>query len=110
MRKPQDQALSSGATKPESGYFVSRRAVLSGLGVLTLLGASGCSQTLEFPELGSIEPSGGMPPGGVDRMPTGSIPPLSVDSNITDNGTMYASLIDNGLVIPAVPFQNGVFG
>lgn len=108
MRKPQDQQQSSGEPLPETGYIVSRRAVLSGLGILTMLGASGCSQALEIPSLGPIEPSGGMPPVGVDHMPTGSIrpiPPISVDSNITDNGTMYASMIDNGFVIPAIPFQ-----
>ncbi|WP_139110064.1 L,D-transpeptidase, partial [Ensifer sp. LC163] len=104
MRKPQDQKLSSGAI-PESGYVLSRRAVLSGLGVMTLFGASGCSQMLELPSLGTIEPSSSMPPVGVDRMPTGSIPPVSIDSNITANSTMYASLIDNGFVIPAIPFQ-----
>ena len=98
MRKPLDQKLSSGATIPETGYVVSRRAVLSGLGVMTLLGASGCSQALELPSLEPLEPSGRMSPAGVDHMSTGAIPPISVDSNITDNSTMYASLIDNSFV------------
>ncbi|MFK0276586.1 L,D-transpeptidase [Ensifer sp. NPDC090286] len=102
MRKPQDQKLSSGATISEPGYVVSRRALLSNLGIMTLLGASGCSQALDLP---SLEPSGRMSPMGVDTMSTGAIPPISVDSNITDNSTMYASLADNGFVIPAIPFQ-----
>ncbi|CAN7711539.1 L,D-transpeptidase [Rhizobium sp. LjRoot98] len=108
MRKPQDQALPPGAAVIGSTHVVTRRAMLSGLGAMTLLGASGCSQVLEFPSLGPIEPSGGMPSGGVDRMATGSIrpvPPISVDSNITDNSSMYAALIDKGFVIPAIPFR-----
>ena len=106
MRKPQDLTPSSGVAFPESDTIISRRAVLSGLGIMTLLGASGCSQTLDIPSLGPIGPSAGMPP--LDDMSTGSIrpiPPKSVDRNITDNSAMYASLTDNGLVIPAIPFQ-----
>ncbi|RAR99655.1 L,D-transpeptidase [Ensifer adhaerens] len=102
MRNPQDQKLTSGATNSEPGYLVTRRALLSNLGVMTLLGASGCSQSLELP---SLEPSSRMSTAGVDYMSTGAIPPISVDSNITDNSTMYASLTDNGFVIPAIPFQ-----
>lgn len=108
MRKPQDLTPSSGVTSPESDHLISRRAVLSGLGVMTLLGASGCSQTLDIPSLGPVGSSNGMPPVGLDNMSTGSIrpiPPISVDKNITDNGTMYASLTDNGFVVPAIPFQ-----
>lgn len=105
MRKPQDQKQSSAVTMPEQTYVVSRRAVLSGLGVMTLLGASGCSQALEMPSFEPIGSSRGMPPAGVDNMSTGSIPPISIDSNITDNNTMYASLNDNGFLIPAIPFQ-----
>ncbi|MBK5570775.1 L,D-transpeptidase [Ensifer sp. SSB1] len=105
MRKPQDQKLSSGDTILEPGYLVSRRSVLSGLGVMTLIGASGCSQALELPSLEPLEPSARLSPAGVDNMSTGAIPPISVDSNITDNGTMYASTIDNGFVIPAIPYQ-----
>ena len=99
MRNPQDQKLTSGATNSEPGYLVTRRALLSNLGVMTLLGASGCSQALELP---SLEPSSRMSTAGVDYMSTGAIPPISVDSNITDNSTMYASLTDNGFVIPAI--------
>lgn len=108
MREPKDLTPSAGAAITGTSYLVSRRAMLSGLGVMTLLGASGCSQVLELPTLGPIEPSDGMSPAGVDRMPTGSIrpiPPISVDSNITDNGTMYASLNDNGFIIPEIPFR-----
>jgi lipoprotein-anchoring transpeptidase ErfK/SrfK len=78
----------------EAQVPVSRRAVLTGLGILGLGGAAGCTSTFDMPEM------------GLDTTTTGAIrPQISVDRNITDNGTMYASLNDNGFVVPAIPFE-----
>lgn len=73
---------------------VSRRAVLTGLGIFGLGGITGCTSTFDMPDM------------GLDTTTTGTIrPQISVDRNITDNGTMYASLNDNGFVVPAIPFE-----
>ncbi|SFK49128.1 Lipoprotein-anchoring transpeptidase ErfK/SrfK [Mesorhizobium albiziae] len=73
---------------------VSRRTVLTGLGILGLGSAAGCSSTMDMPAL------------QLDTTTTGAIrPQISVDRNITDNATMYASLNDNGFVVPEIPYD-----
>ena len=71
--------------------FVSRRAVLTGIGAAAL---SGCSPTLEMPEL--------------DDFTTGSIPyrpRLGIDSGVKSADVMYASFADEGFVLPAIPYE-----
>ena len=55
---------------------------------------AGCSQTLEFPDL------------GLDYDATGSIrPKISVDKAITDPGVMYASVQEGPYALPAIPYE-----
>ena len=79
--------------------MLSRRAVLAGMGAVTLVGLGGCSQTaMDMPAL------------GLDDITTGSIradrpvPRISVDKHITSPDVMYASLTDGGFVVPEVPY------
>ncbi|MGT2465380.1 L,D-transpeptidase [Mesorhizobium atlanticum] len=97
--------LPQGLTPPSNGAAIdteiqlSRRAVLSGVGAMALLGLAGCSttDTLDLPQM------------QLDNTVTGSVPPMrpaiSVDKNITDPDVMYASLTDGGFEVPAVPWQ-----
>lgn len=96
--------LPQSLTPPSSGETVetevplSRRAVLSGMGAMALLGMAGCSttNTLDLPQL------------QIDDTTTGSVPirpAISVDKNITGPDVMYAALTDNGFQVPAVPYQ-----
>ena len=93
---PQDRAQSGDAAAPSENPL-SRRNLLSGLGAAALLGAAGCSRSLDVPAL------------GLDMTTTGSIrpmrPSISVDRNITTPDVMYASLSDGGFAVPAVPYQ-----
>jgi len=73
----------------------SRRSALIGLGSALL--AAGCS-TNGFEEAGSTV--------GLDMEPTSAIrPQISVDKNVTNPDIMYASLNDEGLVVPAIPYK-----
>ncbi len=93
----EDRASSGNADAELPVNPVSRRGVLAGLGAAVLLGAGGCSRTIDMPAL------------GLDDMTTGSIrpvrPAISVDRHITTPEVMYASLTDGGFVVPAVPYQ-----
>ena len=92
---PQDRAP-SGAAQPYENPM-SRRGMLSGLGAMALLGASGCSRSIDMSGL------------ALDTTTTGSIrpmrPAISVDRNITTPDVMYAGLTDGGFAVPAVPYQ-----
>lgn len=71
--------------------LLSRRAALAGLGAAALAG--GCSRTIDL--------STGFE---LDQTATGSIRPrISVDRNVTRPEMMYASLTDEGFVLPEVP-------
>lgn len=96
--------LPQSLTPPSSGETVetevplSRRAMLSGMGAMALLGMAGCgtTDTLDLPQL------------QIDDTTTGSVPirpAISVDKNITGPDVMYAALTDNGFQVPAVPYQ-----
>lgn len=81
----------------ETEKHLSRRAVLSGAGVMAMLAASGCTRTVDMSAL------------QLDTMSTGSIrpmrPSISVDKHITSPDVMYAGLTDGGFVVPPVPYQ-----
>ena len=76
-----------------------RRQALIGLGAMSLgtlsLGVlAGCSRTID---VGALK---------LDEVTTGSIrPKISVDRQVTRPEVMYASFTDEGLVLPAVPFE-----
>jgi lipoprotein-anchoring transpeptidase ErfK/SrfK len=72
---------------------LTRRSLLTGLGAATL---SACSPTLE------------MPAAGLDDFTTGSIPirpRIDVDPHVTSPDLMYASFVDEGFTLPAVPYR-----
>jgi lipoprotein-anchoring transpeptidase ErfK/SrfK len=93
---PQDILSPPTGAPVETGNLISRRAMLCGAGALTLLGSGGCTRTLDLSAL------------QLDEFTTGSVPPvprISVDKAITTPDLMYASLTDNGFVVPAVPYK-----
>ena len=72
---------------------LTRRVLLTGIGATAL---SACSPTLEMPDL------------GLDSFTTGSIPTrpqISIDSGVTSPNLMYASFVDEGFALPAIPYQ-----
>ena len=72
---------------------LTRRVLLTGIGAAAL---SACSPTLEMPDL------------GLDDFTTGSIPTrpqISIDSAVTSPNLMYASFVDEGFALPAIPYQ-----
>jgi len=70
---------------------VSRRGLLLAMGGAVL---SGCSRSLEMPNL------------GLDLAPTGSIrPKISVDKGFTDPQVMYASIQEGPNFLPAIPYK-----
>jgi lipoprotein-anchoring transpeptidase ErfK/SrfK len=72
---------------------ISRRTVLTGLGVLGLGGVAGCTSTLELPDM------------GLDTTTTGAIrPQISVDRTVTSPDLMYASFTDEGFQLPEIPY------
>lgn len=80
---------------------ISRRSILTGVGALTLLGATGLGAT-------GCSSTSGLPALELDDFTTGAIPPvprISVDRNITTPEVMYASLTDGGFAVPAVPYK-----
>lgn len=98
MRESSRQDISPETGEPaEAEKNLSRRAVLSGAGVMAMLAASGCTRTVDMSAL------------QLDSMSTGSIrpirPPISVDKHITSPDVMYAGLTDGGFVVPPVPYQ-----
>ena len=72
---------------------LTRRVLLTGIGAAAL---SACSPTLEMPDL------------GLDDFTTGSIPTrpqISIDKAVTSPNLMYASFVDEGFQLPAIPYQ-----
>jgi lipoprotein-anchoring transpeptidase ErfK/SrfK len=70
---------------------ISRRNVLTGLG---LFGLAGCSRSFDMSKL------------NIDLAPTGTIrPKISVDRAVTTPQAMYASLQDGPFVLPAIPYE-----
>ncbi len=70
---------------------LSRRMFLAGIGGLAL---TGCSRTLEMPDL------------GLDVAPTGSIrPKISVDKGFTSPDVMYAAVQEGPHSLPAIPYK-----
>ena len=72
---------------------LTRRVLLTGIGAAAL---SACSPTLEMPDL------------GLDAFTTGSIPSrprIGIDSGVTSPNLMYASFVDEGFALPAIPYQ-----
>src|SRR5207244_4255412 len=96
---PQSLTPPSNGETVETEIPLSRRAMLSGMGAMALLGIAGCSttETLDLPQL------------QLDDTTTGSVhpmrPAISVDKNITGPDVMYDSLTDGGFQVPAVPWQ-----
>jgi lipoprotein-anchoring transpeptidase ErfK/SrfK len=83
-------------TDPDNQGPLSRRLVLAGLGASALAGAAGCTRTVD---LSAFE---------VDNLTTGSVPPvpqISVDKHVTSPDVMYASVTDEGFVVPEVPYR-----
>jgi lipoprotein-anchoring transpeptidase ErfK/SrfK len=79
----------------KSPALISRRAALVGLGSAALAACS-TDRTLDL----------NVPAYQVDNMTTGSIrPKISVDRQVTSPTLMYASLTDDGFVVPEVPFE-----
>jgi lipoprotein-anchoring transpeptidase ErfK/SrfK len=71
----------------------SRRALLTGVGAAAL---SACSPSLDMPSL------------GLDDFSTGSIPirpRIGIDSHVTSPNLMYASFVDEGFTLPAIPYE-----
>jgi len=92
----QDQMSPAGGKSDETENLLSRRQMLSGMGLLALGAAAGCSQTIDTSAL------------QLDTMSTGSVPmrpSISVDKHITSPDLMYAGLTDGGFNVPAVPYQ-----
>jgi lipoprotein-anchoring transpeptidase ErfK/SrfK len=74
-------------------FLLSRRTLLTGVGAAAL---SACSPTLEMPSL------------ELDDFTTGSIPirpRIGIDSHVTSPDVMYASFVDEGITLPAIPYE-----
>lgn len=103
----QAPAFPSATDTSGMGKELSRRTALSGLAAAALFGVSGCSQILDMPLPGPFVSSRRAQPVDVDGITTGSIhptPSIGIDRNITSNASMYAAVMDNGFVVPAVPY------
>ncbi|HEV7417125.1 MAG TPA: L,D-transpeptidase [Tianweitania sediminis] len=73
------------------GTTISRRTLLTGLG---LAAVAGCSRSFDMEEF------------AVDLSPTGTVrPKISVDRAVTDPQVMYASVQDGPFVLPEIPYQ-----
>lgn len=92
--------IAQSSTSDETGSLrLTRRGLVSGLGVGALALDAGCTRTLD---MGSIE----LPSVSLDNAPTGSIrPKISIDDRITRPELMYASMADEGFVLPEVPYK-----
>jgi lipoprotein-anchoring transpeptidase ErfK/SrfK len=80
-----------------SSIHVSRRAILSGWGATALVNFSGCSHVADLSQQM-----------GLDVISTGAIfptPALLGDRSDTDHKSAYSSVTDNGIFVPAVPYQ-----
>jgi len=80
------------------GTDLNRRSALLGLGAFSLTGLAACSHSVDMSAF------------QLDTMTTGSIrpplrPKISVDSHVTSPDVMYASLTDEGFVLPAIPYE-----
>ena len=74
-----------------------RRSLMLGLGATALLG--GCTRSMD---LAAIE----LPTLQLDNTATGSVrPKISIDRNVTRGELMYASVTDEGFVVPSIPYE-----
>jgi lipoprotein-anchoring transpeptidase ErfK/SrfK len=82
-----------GIPRPEGADAapLTRRGLVIGAGTLAL---AGCTRSID---LAAFQ---------VDDFTTGAIrPQISVDKGVTKPGLMYASFVDDGFTLPAVPYQ-----
>jgi lipoprotein-anchoring transpeptidase ErfK/SrfK len=85
--------VSRSSASPSRSSALNRRALLTGIAAAAL---GGCSPSLDMPML------------ELDDFTTGAIPfrpRAGIDSHVTSPDLMYASFVDEGFALPAIPYQ-----